>query len=40
MPDPEATAAARKQVLIETMARRGRASTILTADGGSDKLGG
>jgi len=41
MPDPLAQESARKQALTEQLARRGRASTILTdAGGGSGKLGG
>ena len=47
MPDPEAQAAARQKSLVDQIARRGRASTILTdgggggtAVGGSGKLGG
>ena len=39
MPDPEATAEAKRRALTEQMARRGRASTILTQASG-DKLGG
>jgi hypothetical protein len=39
MPDPLAVEEARKRSLIEQMARRGRASTILT-DSAGDKLGG
>lgn len=41
MPDPLATEQARKKSLLEQMARRGRASTILTNPGaGRSKLGG
>lgn len=41
MPDPLAQEQARKQSMIEQMARRGRASTILTDNAGSGgKLGG
>lgn len=39
MPDPLAQEAARKQSLLEQLARRGRQSTILT-DAGNGKLGG
>jgi hypothetical protein len=34
MPDPQATAEARKRKLIEQSARRGRVSTILTSNRG------
>ena len=42
MPDPLAQEQARKQAMIEQMARRGRQSTIMTdaASGGTGKLGG
>ena len=42
MPDPLAQDAARKKALIEQIGRSGRASTVLTVDGGnaSGKLGG
>lgn len=41
MPDPLAQEAARKQALLEQLSRRGRQSTILTADSGSGTtLGG
>jgi hypothetical protein len=41
MPDPLAQEQARKQSLIEQMARRGRASTIMTDSGSAGgKLGG
>lgn len=39
MPDPQAQDAATRRSLVEQLARRGRASTILT-DTGSGKLGG
>jgi hypothetical protein len=40
MPDPLAQQQAKQQSMIEQMARRGRASTILTdSAGGSGKLG-
>ena len=38
--DSDAVAAAKKKSIIEQMASRGRASTILTDTAGSDKLGG
>jgi hypothetical protein len=41
MPDPLAQEQAKKQSMIEQMARRGRASTIMTNSAqGSGKLGG
>lgn len=40
MPDPEAQNAARQKNIAEMMARSGRVSTIMTAPGGSGKLGG
>jgi len=39
MPDPLAQQEAKKRALTEQMARRGRASTIMTAPSGSGKLG-
>jgi hypothetical protein len=39
MPDPEAQQAARQRSLTDQIARRGRASTILTDSGGGG-LGG
>jgi hypothetical protein len=39
LPDDKAAALAKKSSIAEQLARRGRASTILT-DTGSDKLGG
>lgn len=40
MPDPKGTDAAKKRSIAEMMARRGRASTILTDSASSDALGG
>jgi hypothetical protein len=42
MPDPLAQEAATKKSLVEQLARRGRASTVLTSPGGNSggKLGG
>ena len=40
MPDPLAKQEAMKQSMIEQMARHGRASTVLTDNSGSGKLGG
>jgi hypothetical protein len=40
MPDPLQQEEARKRSIAEQMARRGRASTVLTAPGGGGKLGG
>jgi hypothetical protein len=40
MPDPLAQEEARRRSIAEQMARRGRASTVLTDTSGSGKLGG
>lgn len=40
MPDPQAQEAARQKAIADQIARRGRASTILTDSGGSGTLGG
>lgn len=40
MPDPMAQAEAKRQAMIEQLARRGRSSTILTDSGSGGKLGG
>lgn len=40
MPDPLAQEAARKKSIVQSMTRRGRASTVLTNSGGSGTLGG
>ena len=40
MPDPKGNDAAKKRSIAEMMARRGRASTILTDPAQSDALGG
>jgi hypothetical protein len=40
MPDPLETQKAKERSIIEQMARRGRAASILTSEGSGTKLGG